>query len=819
MDGVKARYRPDIDGLRAVAVMAVILFHFNPVLLPGGFVGVDIFFVISGYLITANILSGINAKSFSIFEFYRRRALRILPNLFFVVVVTLFVAHFIFQPKDYLDLAYSALASVLSVANIYFTYFLDTSYFAPGADQQPLLHIWSLGVEEQFYLFWPLILLLVYRVARNKKLIGGLALFLCCISFLYAEFLIKSDPMFAYYMLPARAGELLVGGLLAFYLSEYNPSFRSRVLPWCLSVLGVALVAYSLWFIDENKGFPGINALPSTLGAALIILAGSVGGVSSNVINRALSLKPVVLVGLLSYSLYLWHWPVMALYRYIYGEIDVANGLVLFALMFVLSWIGYRYVEKPMRALPWGAGRTFVQGVLPATSGVALAVLLVYLTGGFGFYWLNDEYRSAIARVSPAPAAYSYDYVCQEKVADATLIKPSCIINGDNEPRILLWGDSNAAHYIGVLGSIAKESGFSFRNVEHAACPPFIDGAGYFVGEGGKEICNNAVETVKKYLNRYSVVILGGQWTTYAARGESFANHFEGTIDFLLDNEKIVVLLGRVPRFRNIDNDCRAKELKALFQACESSAEGGVEKINSYLKYVAASRDDVFYMDVDEVICPDGLCDNFMDGVNLYYDGGHLSMVGSWKVGQYMVDNGLVPDFFSSFKRLEDVGRMLPLQFQNAEFRGLTDKEFRVNGSPASDGGYIIKDDDSEIYVASSIRFKKHFTENAIYKLSFGSCESLPMFRFRVISGGQNTNQDVQVDCKNKIATPMSGMSPDGFYLMHNDDEFHLYVKPRLSLGEKLSISVYPASGNRFGSYSKSAVGGVVLEGIGVSDI
>jgi hypothetical protein len=625
--------------------------------------------------------------------------------------------------------------------------------------------------------------------------------------------------MFAYYMLPTRAGELLIGGLLAFYLSEYKPSFKSKLFPWCLSILGLALIAYSLWFIDESKGFPGVNALPSTFGAALIILAGSAGGVGSNIISRVLSLRPLVLIGLISYSLYLWHWPLMAFYRYVYGEIAIGSGVLLFLLMLVFSWIGYRYVEKPIRTLRWGVRRTFFQGVVPAVGGVFLAVLLIYLSSGFGVYWFDDEYKSSIVKASPAPAAYSYDYVCQEKVSDATLMKPDCVINGRDEPGVLLWGDSNAAHYIGVLGNIAKETGFSFRNVEHSSCPPFIEGAETFVKEGDREGCYRSVEVVKNYLGKYSVVILGGQWASYAKRGKSFAKHLEGTVDFLSSNNKIVVLLGRIPKFSSIDNECKVKELKALFPACENSVEGSVEEINTYLRSVASGRDGVFYMDVDEVICPNGRCDNFMDGVNLYYDGGHLSMVGSWKVGEYMISNSLIPDFFENFKDVEGVERVLPVQFQNVRFRALAGKEFRISGgSLVPDGGLAISDSDAEMYMTSSVRFNSALPKDTIYKFTFSNCDSLPMFRFRVVNGEQRTNHDVQVDCGNKVAIPMGGMTPDDFYLMHGENEFQLYVKPRLSRGEKFSISVYPASGNKINSYTKAAMGSFVLEEIGVSN-
>lgn len=830
MNSEKKNYRPDIDGLRALAVVSVILFHFNPSLLPGGFAGVDIFFVISGYLITTNILKGVEAGSFSLLEFYRRRALRILPNLFFVVFVTLLAAHFIFQPKDYLELAYSALASILSVANIYFTYFLDTSYFAPGTDQQPLLHIWSLGVEEQFYLFWPLILLLAYGFIKNKKLIGVLAVLLCCASFIYAEAMIKSNPMFAYYMLPTRAGELLIGGLLAFYLHQASPSFfqtrwlSTKFLPWCSATIGLALIAYSLWFIDESKSFPGINALPSTLGAALIILAGSTGKVESNFVSRSLSAKPVVFVGLLSYSLYLWHWPLMAFYRYMYGEIALTSGLVLVTLMVIFSWIGYRYVEKPMRAINWNVKRTFFVGVLPAVGAASFAVLLIHLSKGFGAYWLDNEYKSALAQVHPAPAAYSYDYVCQKRVvSDAVLANPACIINGDSESGILLWGDSNAAHYVGVLGSIAKEMGFSFRNIEHASCPPFIEDAGNFAPKSRRANCHASVEVIKRHLNKYSVVILGGQWGPYSSlNGEAFSEHIEKTVDALLSSGKQVVLLGQVPRFRNIDNECKAKELKGAFPKCPNTGEGYTAEINAYLKSLALHREGIFYMDIDDPVCPAGVCDNFMGGVNLYYDPEHLSMIGSWKIGEHIVRNRLIPDFFESFKGAEyyETRGLPPVFVQNAKFKNLTEKDFQVDrASVDAHQHIIINDDDADQYATSAIRFRNTFTENTTYKFAIASCDAFPLFRFRVKNGEKQFNHDVQIDCGKKVAIPRGSMDADDFYLESDGDNFVLYVKPKLSKDETLSIVIYAASGQKLGSYSKQATGRIIVETVGVADI
>lgn len=211
-------YRPDIDGLRALAVLAVVLFHIDADLLPGGFAGVDIFFVISGFLITGNILRDIDSeKGFSWLEFYRRRILRLLPVLFVVLLTTLIFGHFILIPEDFREMSYAAIASIASAANVYFTYFLNTDYFAEASHVRPLLHLWSLGVEEQFYVFWPIILVSVLSFAGRWPLIL-VTLVIASGSFLLAESLLHTQPKFAYYMLPTRGGELLIGALLAIWI-------------------------------------------------------------------------------------------------------------------------------------------------------------------------------------------------------------------------------------------------------------------------------------------------------------------------------------------------------------------------------------------------------------------------------------------------------------------------------------------------------------------------------------------------------------------------------------------------------------------------
>ncbi len=334
-------FRDDVQGLRAIAVLAVMIFHFDPDWLPGGFIGVDIFFVISGFLITGNIFKERAAARFSLAEFYRRRIKRIIPVLTVVILVTLVAGHFILLPDDFSRLAWTALASQLSLANVYFTYFLDTGYFAADAKLEPLLHLWSLGVEEQFYLLWPTALLLCLALPFRISLLifAGVA----TASFALGEFLLPLDPQFAFYMLPTRAGELLAGAL-CFFAVQLRPP-ESRAASEAIWMLGATLVAISLIFADEAR-FPGVRALPVAVGVATMIYGGSRSRLACSI-----SVRPMVWIGALSYSLYLWHWPVLAYARYMKGTLSIEILALCAAIILLLSLVSFYRIPAPKAAL------------------------------------------------------------------------------------------------------------------------------------------------------------------------------------------------------------------------------------------------------------------------------------------------------------------------------------------------------------------------------------------------------------------------------------------------------------------------------------
>ena len=830
----KANYRPDIDGLRAIAVLAVVLFHIDASLIPGGFAGVDIFFVISGFLITGNIIKDAGStQGFSWAEFYRRRALRILPVLFVVLLVTLLVGHFILLPEDLSTLSYSSLAAVFSAANVYFTYFLDTSYFADDSNLQPLLHLWSLGVEEQFYLFWPVILLALLTRFTRRWLLSA-TLLLTFASFALAEVLIPREPMFAYYMLPARASELMVGALLAIWLSRGN-AVMSNWARLLLGLVGAGLIVASLGWITEDMGFPGLNALPSTLGAALLIWAGSGRTVG---MSRILALRPLVLVGLISYSLYLWHWPLLAFYRYAYGVVEPLAGVMLFGLMLLLSVASYRWIEKPCRRLHWTFSQVMWRFVVINAALLSLLCWAILWSDGFGLYGFDAQYRADIKRLSPAPAAYSYPYVCQRpRLSEAELQSKACIINADQAPSVLLWGDSNAAHYVGMLGAFADASGFSFRNAAHSSCPPLLQGAEATQKPERLESCLASIDVVRQYLDGYSTVILGAAWTGHAGKNDHFFEDLEATVDELVGQGKQVIILANVPNFRTVNRECPQRALKLSMLTCNegSTERPGVLPTNARLSAIAAARANVHFFDPREQLCPEGRCSAYLDGGLVYFDNSHLSMEGSWSIGRRIVREQGVPDFFSRLgSGISGVGKgslekallerdkaafSVPVTSWNSMLGG----QWRGNVQRAqhAEGTHL-----ADVSASAFSAYRYSFAEDELLQLQQGapirvqltlaSCENvLPLLRLKARQGERESQYDVMLDCASAQLAKRGERGAVEADVSALGGKWRLQVQYELPGGlDALEVSIYPAVGKVLGRYDAAAEGAIVVHDI-----
>jgi peptidoglycan/LPS O-acetylase OafA/YrhL len=450
-------YRPDIDGLRALAVLPVLLYHAHVPGFSGGFVGVDIFFVISGFLITGIIAREIDAGTFSILHFYERRARRILPALFVVVAFVLLLASWLYLPGDFEDVPKSALAALGFLANVYL--FTETGYFQAAAETKPLLHTWSLGVEEQFYIAFPILLMLIARYLAGWRIaaVAGIA----AVSLIWAIAKQADTDGFAFYMLPTRAWEMMAGSLLAL---GAVPQVRARWAKEALSWAGLLAIIAATTLYSKETIFPGIAALPPVLGAAILIHCAP-----GTTLGKALSSKWPVAIGLISYSLYLWHWPLIVFTEYAQLErlAGWQSALIVIGSI-ALAWLSTRYIEKPFRnPAKMGRGRIFAFSAAGMAGLGALCLLLISL-GGWNsrFSEETNRYMAAAGDISPVRD------MCVTNTIGAA--EPACVLGADTEPSAIIWGDSHGVELGWALGELHGERGKAIIQRTRASCAPAL---------------------------------------------------------------------------------------------------------------------------------------------------------------------------------------------------------------------------------------------------------------------------------------------------------------------------------------------------------
>lgn len=644
-----AAYRPDIDGMRAFSVLAVIAYHINKYLLPAGFVGVDIFFVISGYLISAHIFSSAANGKFSFIDFYFRRIRRIAPAMFVVLTATLLASQFLLLPDDARGAAKSTVWSLASMANVYFWLFQDAGYFAGSSNLLPLLHLWSLGVEEQFYLIWPVIAIAMVRLKVNLQL--GLMLAAIIASTVFAQMSFVDSPSFVYFMLPSRCAELMVGALLALAVVSGKTGAIPRRFALPIALAGALMVVASAILISESAVFPGLLALPPTIGAAMLILA---GGVGSNGVSKVLSAQPLRWIGILSYPAYLWHWPLLAFYRYGYGEPGVLAGFALLTLTFLLAWLTYLYVEQPAKRIPARRWAACYASFVACSFALAVVASTFYFSDRLFPSLSQSSYSQQLAkaRAQNLPAAQS-DVICLRKELTANdLSDPKCVHGSGTAPaeRVLLMGDSNAAHYVGIVSTFATHGQFRFRNLAVGSCPPLIGDVALFVSPRRLLACTASQRIWSDAIAQAEVLILGATWTTYHSASPAFMAMFKSQVRQYVAMGKQVVILGKVPMIAAYDGLCSQKAIRYPFMQCEAPTNGMAPKIaavNAELRGFAASIPNVGYYDVEPVICPAGQCSAYgADRQSLYFDPQHLSAQGSLAIGKKIHAASGVPEQF-----------------------------------------------------------------------------------------------------------------------------------------------------------------------------
>jgi peptidoglycan/LPS O-acetylase OafA/YrhL len=455
------RYRADIQGLRALAIVPVVLYHAHRDWAPGGFVGVDVFFVISGYLISRILLRELQTDHFSIANFYERRVRRLFPALYLVLAFAVAAGYFLLPPAALLDLGKSVAATAAFLSNLYF--WKVSGYFDPAAELKPLLHTWSLAVEEQFYLLYPIFLFLLYRYLRRHV---AAALWLCALASLaIAVWQAEARPLDGFYLPLGRAYELLIGAIVA---AAPLPRIRRAGVADFLSTLGVAMILASIVLFRREMHFPGAWALLPCVGSALILY---IGTDHSTLAGRLLGTPVPVFFGGISYSLYLWHWPALAFARYFsLGEpnLPVVGAVVAGAIL--AAWLSWRYVEQPFLHGKLPGRRIFIAGA--AAMAIAFAVA--------GLFYVTKGLPQRFDRRAHAMFAAEADYNSRRPQCHASrrqiAYADNCIFGAPNAvPDTAVWGDSLGAEFSVVLGEQAAARGGAVMQITASSCPPAAD--------------------------------------------------------------------------------------------------------------------------------------------------------------------------------------------------------------------------------------------------------------------------------------------------------------------------------------------------------
>ena len=639
----------------------MIFYHFQLPWFSGGYVGVDIFFVISGYLITGIIYKEAQEGRFSLLKFYDRRVRRIIPALTAVVLCTFLAGLFVLLPEDLDRLGESTISVAVFGSNLYF--WQIAGYFTPEAHEMPLLHTWSLAVEEQFYILWPVVLSgLMFFKSRRLLVAAFGAAFICSIAL--NEWLIQRDSISAaFYLAPARAWELLLGAALVL---NGSGSFGNRTQRNLLSTIGLALIAYAVFVFDKDTPFPGVYALLPCAGTALLILTGKDQG---SFVSKFLSTRLLVFIGLISYSLYLWHWPLISYFTYLnFRAPTPGETIVMVAACFALSILSWKFVELPFRKkrhkgiessqVVWRGAVAVLVTLLVGTSAVA--------SSGFPKR-LNDE---ALAVVNQPSALHPTARECLAGPR-ANEPLPGCLLGDHSDTRkyqVVLWGDSHAAHFMPTIEKLAEEGGWIARQMTMAGCAPLLGGS---ARSERYRLCpefnRNVVEELASN-EHIRLVVLAARWMSHEPRIVELPD----TLARLEQLGKFSIVMGQIPEADFAPNRCLALAHWYDRQTgdCDIDKFGSrMSRVSDQTKYLLELQEHYEHLDVFnplDHLCDDRRCFTQFGDRSLYFDNNHLNPDGAVHIARYLAGTALASSV-ENLDRLESVGMLGRLQGSGQE--------------------------------------------------------------------------------------------------------------------------------------------------------
>ncbi|WP_428429613.1 acyltransferase family protein [Pararhizobium sp.] len=640
----KLTYRPEIDGLRAIAVLSVMIYHANLGFLSGGFIGVDVFFVLSGFLISSIILEEGARGGFSLLSFYKRRVLRIFPALLAVLAVCLVAGWFWFPPVEYRRLAAAVMGSIGSYSNFHF--YKEADYFAPDAITQPLLHTWSLGVEEQFYIVAPFFLLAALRFPRAR--LAGFLLFFV-MSLAYSSISLFYDRPLSFYMLPSRAFELMTGVALALGIV---PPLKNLRYAEAASLTGLALILMAAFAYSDGTAFPGLAALVPCLGTALLIHANTSQRTAT---GRLLSTAPFVFVGKISYSLYLWHWPILAFAIYQFGSaIGPAERIGLLAVATGISVLSYAWLEQPARKI---GSRVPPKQVIVLALGAILVCFFVTKTIRRNDGLPGRLPPAAADFVAANPVRLDLGNICVDTVQPVSenTERMDCTIGKPNTPEtFLVVGDSHMEAIAGELAAIASANGIAGHLLWNGGCPPLLNLerlSGLF-----SDTCIKRFARIPEILKTTGIrtVVLHGRWAVYDTglptenepqrdlypfsngiaqkHREVFQTMLRQTVDEIKATGRRVVIIASVPE----------AGLNVPLEMTKALMRGGYKDFPIARAAFDARQKDVmpFFESLDAidgveilyphtVLCDEKRCRTSAAGNALYIDDDHLNPAGA----------------------------------------------------------------------------------------------------------------------------------------------------------------------------------------------
>lgn len=643
----RPKYRPDVDGMRALAILSVLIFHAFPNSLPGGFVGVDIFFVISGYLISSIIFRGLTLGSFSFFDFYARRVRRIFPAVTVVLLGSFVLGFFFLTPYALEDLVTESPYAAFFVEN--WRLFVTTGgYWETATELKPLMHFWSLGVEEQYYIFYPLICFLLWKVSAKRFLLSLIGMML--VSMVLCLYDTYNEPVRAFYSLHARFWELLIGGILA-YVELQWPSYKNKLLPSLnfeaknniLSVLGLGLILCSIAFFEEGKYFPGWRALLPTMGAVFIIAAGT-----GAYLNKYLfSNKSAVFIGLISYPLYLWHWPFLCIFRNNLSGENPTGWLAVSLIFcsFVTAYLTYALIERPMRSRK-------------ATWRIVIALIVILALVSLGLKTVlrkSENFQNMLYAGLPVavqktlkelPRSEAKDSLCTEmfgrghSVCRSTSVNPHILVFGDSHNHIM-WNYMYQKEHLPSLYIVGTGGSILFDKT--AA----VDSTGKLSVERMKLV--EKVWNAIRSNDEIDTVVLRGYWLGHLRANLHSFNHpdlkgrelykalWTDTLNELQTlNKKVIIVLDNVAAPFDPLTRCSKVERISLLDKNNDQCLIRYDElsqddfwIRSYLKSLALKYSNVQIVDSWQKLCDESGCYLTKNDIPYYRDQNHLSVYGN----------------------------------------------------------------------------------------------------------------------------------------------------------------------------------------------